>query len=227
MTADPLLARLSAVPMRCADCGNESNSCGHDAREPDYAAIARAVRMSGWVNGLAEWTEENTAGSDADGGVAGLPGARAPVRITAAEADVLLRAMARPRGALYGDDGLLIFVPGQLVNPMNASGWGWRKRSAWAREWKDKVAAALLEVGYHRGRWPAAAPKRIHLRAHVRRRFDSVDNLRATLKPTVDALHADWCRLIHTDADTGGHVFEYEQVLDRAWQGVELSVRLA
>jgi len=54
-----------------------------------------------------------------------------------------------------------------------------------------------------------------------------VDNLRATLKPTVDALHADWCRLIHTDADTGGHVFEYEQVLDRAWQGVELSVRLA
>ena len=85
----------------------------------------------------------------------------------------------------------------------------------------------LMDRGGRGGGVDPAAPKRIHLRAHVRRRFDSVDNLRATLKPTVDALHADWCRLIHTDADTGGHVFEYEQVLDRAWQGVELSVRLA
>ena len=50
MTADPLLARLSAVPMRCGNCGLTGDiqaGCGasyQHAWETDDAAIVRAVR---------------------------------------------------------------------------------------------------------------------------------------------------------------------------------------
>ena len=31
MTDDPLLLAIRAVPMRCADCGDTTHSCGHGA----------------------------------------------------------------------------------------------------------------------------------------------------------------------------------------------------
>ena len=56
MTADPLLAAIRAVPMRCADCSAYSDQeqqlpCGLDPSsthtwETDDAAIVRAVRVS-------------------------------------------------------------------------------------------------------------------------------------------------------------------------------------
>ena len=56
MTADPLLARLSAVPMRCGNCGLTGDiqaGCGasyQHAWETDDAAIARAVRA--WLKSV-------------------------------------------------------------------------------------------------------------------------------------------------------------------------------
>ena len=192
MTADPLLARLSAVPMRCADCGNESNSCGHDAREPDYAAIARAVRMSGWVNGLAEWTEENTA-------YLAAPRSRARRRSGRARGDHARR------------------------HPVRAARM--RARADLAGEYGSRIPRAVGDRV--RARAGAAPVTRLRLAPDLAGLDEDIAGELPKLSCGSPPRSPPSCRLIHTDADTGGHVFEYEQVLDRAWQGVELSVRLA
>jgi len=150
------------------------------------------------------------------------------VRIDAADLERLQRrrqAALGPRGRLF-PDGCLLFVPGTLRNPLND-----RKlddhhaRAAWRRLWRDKVADALLEVGYRRGQWDPAAPKRVTIVGHVRRRFDlATDGLRAACKPIPDALKL--VGVIDDDRDSAGHEFTYDQVVDRLWLGVEVHVRL-
>lgn len=128
---------------------------------------------------------------------------------------------------------LAVFVPGRLVNPLNASAWGWQKRSRTAKAWKERTAAAIFEaeegnrsVVYSlpfAKRMEAAGPKRVAFTARVFNRFDS-DGLQASLKPVRDAL-VD-CGVISGDADRDGHRFTYEQVIDRQNRGVTIRVAL-
>ena len=127
---------------------------------------------------------------------------------------------------------LAVFVSGKLVNPLNASAWGWQKRSRLARTWKDRVAHALFE--FTRG-WGGIftseprmwihphEPKTVAFLAHTGGRMDG-DGLQASLKPVRDAL-VD-CGVISGDADRDGHEFSYSQRIDRANRGVEIRVRL-
>lgn len=146
------------------------------------------------------------------------------VRITPGELDMLRRRRAKPARppSLRLPGGFVIFVPGALVNPLNKKpktfGVEIRRRG----EWKEKVAQALLEVTYRRGEVDPRSPKRVTLHAHVFNRFDSIDGVRAALKPIPDALQA--CGVIHSDDDKSGHAFDYGQVVDRAWRGVEVRV---
>jgi len=151
------------------------------------------------------------------------------LRITASDLDQLRRR--RAAGTLVRQPhlatpvGVVLFIPGALTNPLNASGWTWRKRANWTTVWHEKTADALLESGYRPGLWSPAAPKRITFTAHIRRKFDSQDNLRACLKPVVDALQK--CGVIHADDDASGHQFVYpDQCLNRSWRGVEVRIEL-
>jgi hypothetical protein len=92
---------------------------------------------------------------------------------------------------------MTIFVPGQLVNPTNARWFKWRQRDAWARTWRDATANALLTWWVEHGRAEqieaqrlVGQPVTVTLEARVARRFNAHDNLRAALKPVVDAVAA-------------------------------------
>lgn len=120
--------------------------------------------------------------------------------------------------------GFRIFVPGRIVNPLNQRPWnGWRQ-AKWTEEWKEKVAGALLAVGYRRGQFDPRAPKRVRFVAHVVKKFDGTDGLRAALKVFPDAMK-DY-GVLHDDRDSAGHAFVYEQLVDRACPGVEVVVEL-
>lgn len=139
---------------------------------------------------------------------------------------MLRRRQSKPRPRLgeLRRDGFTIFVTGRLVNPLNQRGWSDWKRSRWTREWKDKVAQALIEIGYREGMLDPATPKRVTFVPHVYQRFDlGTEGLRAALKGVPDALKD--ARVLNDDRDSAGHEFVYaEQVIDRAWPGVEIRV---
>jgi hypothetical protein len=126
-------------------------------------------------------------------------------------------------------DLLCVSVEGKLVNPLNGSQWG---KTAYARiryrqGWHDRIATALLEVGWRRHgsrHVQAHIPKAITITAMTHNRMDR-DGLYAAMKPCVDALVI--CGVIDTDAETeSGHVIVIEQKIDRQRRGVEIRVRL-
>lgn len=119
--------------------------------------------------------------------------------------------------------GFAIFVPGRLVNPLGSVRHRMVEHKR-RKAWQDRVTNALLALGYRRGDFDPAAPKRITLTAHVAARFDQ-DNLRAVLKPIPDALKERG--VIQDDRDSAGHEFVYApQVIDRACPGVRVEVQM-
>jgi hypothetical protein len=149
--------------------------------------------------------------------------------VTKEEYESLLarKSRARQQPERQAGELLAIFVPGRLVNPLNAHAWGWRKRSRTAKAWKERVAVALLEDDWGRVALrfgPAPAPKAVHFHAHVFNRFDG-DGLQAACKPIRDALVE--CGVISGDADRDGHSFTYSQQIDRKNRGVTIRVRLS
>jgi hypothetical protein len=72
--------------------------------------------------------------------------------VTKEEYESLLarKSRARQQPERQAGELLAIFVPGRLVNPLNAHAWGWRKRSRTAKAWKERVAVALLEDDWGR-----------------------------------------------------------------------------
>jgi hypothetical protein len=123
------------------------------------------------------------------------------------------------------EDRLTVFVPGELVNPLNAREHRMRR---YARERRERDAthvvlyAALTANGWRITVSPER-PKAITFVGHVRRRFDVGDNLPACFKAHRDALVG---LLLHQDGPRSGHTFTYDQVVDGR-RGVEITVRLA
>jgi hypothetical protein len=131
-----------------------------------------------------------------------------------------------------------------LTNPLN-SRRHWRAVWASSRTWRTKTADVALvamvkasgKVGLRRviEIHDPARPRRITFRAHVARRFDD-EGLIAACKPIRDALcppMLSWRRgrmvgaagaeMIHSDGPDSGHEFRYEQIVDRANPGVEIT----
>lgn len=145
-----------------------------------------------------------------------------------------------PRESLVGRDRRSVFVPGTLPsNPLNRRR-GWRAVWSEGQVWRRRVAtAALLEL-----RGPDHDPKaskRVTLTAFVWNPFDTTEGLRAALKNCVDGLgprHQQMRRtarglrpvvgvgaeIVHSDAHDSGHVFIYEQRIDRRRPGVLIEV---
>lgn len=145
------------------------------------------------------------------------------MRVTSAELAGLKRKREQP--ARTEGELLAIFVPGRLLNPLNASAWVWQKRSRYAKQWRERVADALWDVAGQRDHMTTGAivlsPKRVKFLASTHNRMDS-DGLQAALKPIRDALIE--CQVITGDADKDGNVFEYDQKIDRTRRGVEIRV---
>ena len=117
---------------------------------------------------------------------------------------------------------LVLCLRGNLENPLNAT-WGWRRRRSWATRWKERVFSALLEAGYRRGQIEPATPKLVVLEARLWNLMDSADNLRASLKPVVDALVE--AGVLDGDADRCGHRFDYRQRIARRDRGLTLTIQ--
>lgn len=114
-----------------------------------------------------------------------------------------------------------IFVSGPLHNPLNGSRGHWSKHARWSRQWRDRTGMAWL-VAYPRPHGIAPrAPKLVRFLANTGATWDD-DNLAAGMKPMRDAL----CDLgvIHSDAPSSGHRFEYGQRIDRKRRGVLITV---
>ena len=150
--------------------------------------------------------------------------------VTREDYAALLARKNRERDRLVKGPGelLAVFVAGKLVNPLNASAWGWQKRSRLAKTWKERTAVALFEAGETircdvcgYGSVRSLTPKRVHFLALTWNTMDS-DGLQASLKPVRDSLVQ--CGVIHSDAPDSGHEFVYEQRIDRARRGVEIRV---
>lgn len=142
---------------------------------------------------------------------------------------------------------LAVFVPGKLVNTKNAR-LHHMAESRYKRGWRDAVAQALFEAGWHRvlqspptpllpgtklvvlgggfdGDVPTSgkAAKRITFFANTHLKLDT-DGLQVALAPVRDALIE--CGVIWGDAPKDGNEFVYEQRIDRARRGVEIRVKL-
>lgn len=146
------------------------------------------------------------------------------MNITRTEAARLGRRAEQPVKA--AGELLAVFVRGHLVNPLNATAWGWRKRSQLAKSWKQRVAQALLESSWAQtttARVAARTHKVVTFHAHTHNTMDG-DGLQAALKPVRDALIE--CGVISGDADQDGHRFVYEQEIHRARRGVIIRVAL-
>jgi hypothetical protein len=133
--------------------------------------------------------------------------------------------LAARRTARPACDAEAIWVPGKLVNPLNArQGW----KAVWARSKRARSLTATKARWWDMDRnlmWGtigyARIPKRITFVAHVGGKWDD-DNLPAAIKAYRDGL-VD-ARIIHADDPDSGHVFVYRQVIDRAHLGVEIRV---
>ena len=145
------------------------------------------------------------------------------MNITREEAAALKAKLARIVVQKEPEDLLAIFVPGPLRNPSNGSYVHWSKHRKWARDWKDRVAQAVLEARWGVERPFARTPKRVAFLANVHTLFDD-DNLASALKPVRDGL-VD-CGVIHGDGPNDGHEFVYAQQVNRQHRGVEIHVRL-
>lgn len=119
-------------------------------------------------------------------------------------------------------DIVVLFVPGILKNTKNARLNHWAEHR-YKSQLREKTAHALLEAGWQlrqRGYSPAA-PKVVRFYARVRNLMDD-DGLAVSLAPVRDELIS--CGVISGDAKRDGHVFLYDQVIDRTWRGVEVRV---
>lgn len=109
---------------------------------------------------------------------------------------------------------LTVWVPGRPSNPLNGSHMHWSKRSRWAKGWREKTAAQILNHVFRSIKEPqwkgvrTETPKRVTFTVHGPSRFDD-DNLRAVVKPCRDALKD--MRVIDDDRDSSGHDFRYAQ----------------
>jgi hypothetical protein len=126
-------------------------------------------------------------------------------------------------------DALIFFVPILLVNELNMREAHWRPRDIRARTHREATALAVLQALRTGGtRWeieaPPEQPKVVHIVAHVRRLFDAHENLRAACKHLVDGLQD--AGLIQDDGPNTGHLFTFEQIVDRDRLGAEVTVRL-
>jgi hypothetical protein len=135
----------------------------------------------------------------------------------------------RPTLMPLSKDELTFFVPILLVNELNVREAHWRPRDIRARTHREATAVAVLQALRTGGmRWeieaPPEQPKVVHIVAHVRRLFDTHENLRAACKHLVDGLQD--AGLIQDDGPHTGHVFTYEQIVDRDRLGAEVTVRL-
>jgi len=129
---------------------------------------------------------------------------------------------------------LEVFVPGKLTNPLNGSlsRAHWSHKHRWSTAWKAATWVETAKLWTGPGptpTWTPEQPKRVTFMAHTARLFDET-GLRAALKPAEDALmgwpqaHPTHWRLIHSDAPDSGHVFVYDQVIDRAQRGVRITI---
>ena len=176
-----------------------------------------------------------TCWSTCDASVLGRNAARdcEPLRrmpsISPADLRLLQRRKAAPQLPRLIPGGVIFCAPGRLSNPLNRrKGAHWSEESGYRAEWHEKVAAGLVEASYHlvRGSINPRTPKVVKIQAHVERLFDSeTEGLQAACKAIPDALQK--FGVIHSDADDSGHKFEYSQVVDRTWLGVEVEVRPA
>jgi hypothetical protein len=167
--------------------------------------------------------------------------------LTRAEAAALGRRADQPVKA--PGELLCVFVGGALVNGKNQSrGWQMKAWGRYKREWKERVAQALLEIGWRRvlhgpptpllprttlvvqgGGFvnsfviDARLPKRVTFEAHTRNAMDS-DGLQLAIVPIRDALVE--CGVVSGDAERDGHLWEYAQKIDRAHRGVTIRVSL-
>ena len=120
---------------------------------------------------------------------------------------------------------LEVFVTGRLVNPMNGA-WGhWYKHARIARDWRQRTAQAFWAEKHAHGRWVVDlhTPKIVTFTAHVGQLWDT-DGLPGAIKPIRDALQGV---AIHSDGPTSGHTFVYQQVVDRATRGVQITIEEA
>lgn len=109
------------------------------------------------------------------------------------------------------------FLAGKLMNVAN-NREHWRTRHHYTKTWREKVKLSPFRCL----RWIPEYPKRIRLEAKVWNLFDAHDGLRGALKPVVDGL-VD-VGIIHSDAPDCGHIFEYEQAIDRKSLGVRITI---
>lgn len=133
-----------------------------------------------------------------------------------------------------------VFIPGKLVNPLN-NRRGWRAVWASSKAWREKTAL-YAKLGMPSLTSDPHAPKRITFRAHVWRLFDTDEGLNASIKPIRDGLtratvtgrrvrgqvklvSAPGAGIIHSDGPGCGHLFVYEQIVDRRRLGVEIIVQ--
>jgi len=146
----------------------------------------------------------------------------AGVRITAAELATLSRPSV-PQLEPAAGECLAVFVPGKLVNALNAPAWMWQKRKRYADLWHDRVGAALWLRGGLRYHALPAGPKRVSFLALTHNTMDD-DGLSAALKVVRDGLVI--CGVITGDAPKDGNVFTYAQRIERHRRGVEIRVAL-
>jgi len=104
---------------------------------------------------------------------------------------------------------------------MNGSRGHWAKHVRWARQWRARTAMAWLAAYPQRPTMDAWAPKLIRFLANTGATWDD-DNLRAGMKPMRDAL-VD-IGAIQSDAPNAGHLFVYEQRIDRKNRGVRITI---
>jgi hypothetical protein len=117
-----------------------------------------------------------------------------------------------------------VFIPGKLRNPLNGSWGGWQKHAQLAKQWRHRTALEILGDWILAGRPPraqASTPKLVTFTAHVGRLWDT-DNLPGGIKPVRDGL-VD-AKIIDSDAPGSGHRFVYEQRVDHANRGVQITV---
>ena len=170
--------------------------------------------------------------------------------LSQAEAAALLARRARPVVVKAPGELLAVWCRGRLVNAKNQSrGWQMKAWDRYKREWRERVANALLEAGWRRvlhgpptamipgttftvmgggfvSSYPidCRLPKRIVFRARTHGKIDS-DGLQLALAPVRDGLID--CGVIHNDDRDCGHEFIYEPcVIDRKHRGVEIRVSL-
>jgi hypothetical protein len=146
--------------------------------------------------------------------------------LTRAEAAALGRRADQPVKA--PGELLCVFVGGALVNGKNQSrGWQMKAWGRYKREWKERVAQALLEIGWRRVLHGPPTPllPRTTLVVQGGGFVNSfVIDARLPIVPIRDALVE--CGVVSGDAERDGHLWEYAQKIDRAHRGVTIRVSL-